>query len=193
MTPSAIRAMRGALDWSMRDLAEHSSLGLGTVLRAEQGEDMTPWTKRRLRDAFRLAGVQCSMTPSAAVVTIGPAPSAVKGGVSPKLLGLRFVAVRRRASGSYRVAFEVPAKSRPPGWPPSRPLPSTGRTGRLDDAEVQAIRRDARKLLVELERARAKASRAWGQRNAIENSISAMTFGSLASQGGKRPIALSSA
>ena len=156
MTPAAIRAMRGALDWSMRDLAERSSLGLGTVLRAEQGEDMTAWTKRRIRDAFRLAGVQCQMTSTGAVVTIGPAPSAVKGSVSPKLLGLQFVAVRRRKSGTYRVAFEVPAKSRPPGWPPSRPLPSTGRTGRLDDAEVQAIRQDARRLLAELERARAR-------------------------------------
>ncbi len=160
MTPAAIRAMRGALDWTMRDLAEHSGLGLGTVLRAEQGEAMTATTLRRLRAAFRVRGLTCRIGADRVTVAIRAAPSAVKAEVSTLLLGLPHVAVRKRVSGTYRVAFEVPARNRPPGWPASRPLPSVGRTGRLDDVELNAIRQDAKRLLAELERARTKAGKA---------------------------------
>jgi transcriptional regulator with XRE-family HTH domain len=134
MTPAAMRAMRGALDWSMRDTASASGLGLGTVLRAEQGEAMTRATLRRLRDAFRVRGVTCRIARGLVRVTIGAPPSVVKADISADLLGLPYVAVRKRASGTHRVAFEVPARLRPEGWPSSRPLPIGNRSGVLDEA-----------------------------------------------------------
>lgn len=58
-----------------------------------------------------------------------------------------FVAVRKRADGTHRVLFEVPARLRPSGWLPTIPLPIEGRAGNLGDAaEVARIQADALKL-----------------------------------------------
>lgn len=166
MTPAALRTMRAALEWSMRDAAAASGLALGTILRAEQGEQMTPATTRRLRDAFRVRGVTCRESGEAITIRVRAAPSLVKASLSTDLLGLPHVTVSKpRADGTRRVLFAVPARLRPPGWPPTRPLPTNGRTGRLDDAEVAEIRSDARRLLDQLERARAKAADALLQKS----------------------------
>lgn len=159
MTPTAIRTMRAALGWTLRDLAEKSGLGLGTVLRAEQGEAMTRTTIRRLRDAFRVQGVTARQSGDRLTINVRAAPSAPKSIASTDLLGLRHVSVRPRADGTFRVLFEVPVRLRPRGWPATRPLPATGRTGRLDATEVAAIKTDAKRLMADLERARRIAGR----------------------------------
>lgn len=159
MSPAALRAMRAALDWSMRDLESASGVALKTIFRAEQGEAVTASTIRRLRAAFRVEGVTCRKAHGCIHVTIGAAPSTAKAEASTLLLDLPYVAIRRRKSGTHRVLFEVPERLRPPGWPATRPLPVAGRTGRLDDDEIRAIRDDARRMHLELQRARSKASR----------------------------------
>ena len=75
------------------------------------------------------------------------------------LAGLPYVTARPRPDGTFRVLFEVPARLRPDGWPPVRPLPLTyPRWGDMnDEAEVAAIRADAANLMGQLERARAVA------------------------------------
>lgn len=51
--------------------------------------------------------------------------------------------------------FQVPARVRPPGWPPVIPLPhSDRRTGRLDALEIAAIREDAAKAYRDMTTAR---------------------------------------
>lgn len=157
LTPASLRAMRGALDWSMRDLAAAAGVALATVLKAEQAGGLTAATERRIRRAFSARGVNLRWSDKQAMITIGADPSAVKAGVAPELLGIPHLSVRPRANGTYRVIFEVPARNRPPGWPASRPLPfSYPRHGDLlDPAEVKAIARDAKKLAVDLRRMRA--------------------------------------
>lgn len=49
----------------------------------------------------------------------------------------------KRGDGTTPVVFQVPIKQRPPGWPATIPLPIQGRTGKLDDAELDAIERDS--------------------------------------------------
>ena len=71
MRPIAIRTMRAALNWSMRDLAAASGLGLGTVLLADQGEVMIVTTLRRLRDAFRVRRVTCRQAGDLLTIKIG--------------------------------------------------------------------------------------------------------------------------
>lgn len=68
----------------------------------------------------------------------------------------KFVSLRPRADGTWRVLFEVPARLRPSGWPSTRPLPTEGtRVGDLTDAdEVARIQKDARRLYDDLQRAR---------------------------------------
>lgn len=68
----------------------------------------------------------------------------------------KYVTLRPRADGSFRVFFQVPARLRPAGWPSLIPLPVTGeRRGRLSDAdEVRRIQLDAQKLFERLEQAR---------------------------------------
>lgn len=66
-----------------------------------------------------------------------------------------YVVARPRADGTHRVLFEVPARLRPSGWSPARPLPIEGRRGDLTDpAEVERIRTDAAAMLSELIAAR---------------------------------------
>lgn len=149
ITPAALRSMRAALDWSMRDLASGAGVSLATVLKAEHAGGITAATERRLRAAMAARGVTVRLKGESAHVKIRPAPSSLKDRLPGGLAGLRYVSVRPRADGTYRVLFEVPARLRPPGWGCSRPLPTTHpRRGDLSDpAEVEAIRRDAKRLL----------------------------------------------
>lgn len=69
----------------------------------------------------------------------------------------RYVTLRPRRDGTYRVLMEVPPRLRPSGWSPAIPLPVEGeRTGNLKDAaEVARIKADADKLYARLLQARA--------------------------------------
>ncbi|MGC1304767.1 MAG: hypothetical protein WA840_20550 [Caulobacteraceae bacterium] len=60
----------------------------------------------------------------------------------------KFVTVRPRADGTFRVLFELPPRLRPSDWSPTTPLPRKGkRTGDLTDAgEIARIRADADEL-----------------------------------------------
>jgi site-specific recombinase XerD len=68
----------------------------------------------------------------------------------------KYVTLRPRADGSFRVFFQVPGRLRPKGWPSLIPLPVSGeRRGRLSDAaEVKRIQLDAKELFERLEAAR---------------------------------------
>lgn len=156
MTPAMLRAMRGAVDWSMRDLAEAAGVSLATVLKAEQGGDVTATTERKLRGAFISMGVTARKESAGSKITIRPKAAPGRPGVPAQLLGLPYVTFRPRVDGTHRVLFEVPARVRPMGWRASRPLPLTyPRAGDLTDpGEVEAIKEDGRKLFKQLEMAR---------------------------------------
>lgn len=80
---------------------------------------------------------------------------------SVKLSLPRYVIARPRRDGSYSVMFIVPAhRKRPDGWPPTIPLPTTGRRrGNLDDPdEVGRIWADAARYNARLDEARAEAA-----------------------------------
>ncbi|MET3665956.1 tyrosine-type recombinase/integrase [Caulobacter sp. 1776] len=64
----------------------------------------------------------------------------------------RYVTLRPRADGTFRVFFQVPARLRPQGWLSLIPLPVTGtRTGNLQDLdEVARIQADAAALFAKL-------------------------------------------
>ena len=67
----------------------------------------------------------------------------------------RYVVLKKRADGTSRAYFQVPARLRPSGWSPAIPLPRTAeRRGVLDAAEVAAIKRDAEALYGELMQAK---------------------------------------
>lgn len=153
LNPSALRAMRGAMGWSLRDLARESGVAVGTVLTMEKGQHVSARSIQRVRRAFRSHGINVRQDGSTVVVRIGP-PPVVAQNTPDSLRGLRYVVVRPRADGTRRVLFEVPARIRPPGWPAARPLPVHGRTGRLAPEEVCAIKADAARLLAELYAAR---------------------------------------
>jgi hypothetical protein len=69
----------------------------------------------------------------------------------------KYVTLRPRKDGTFRVLMEVPARLRPSGWLAAIPLPLDGdRTGDLNDlGEVARIRADAARLYEKLLRARA--------------------------------------
>ncbi len=159
MTPAMLRAMRGAVDWTMRDLAEAAGVGLATVLKAEQGGEVTTTTDRKLRGAFVAMGVFVRRQGEGFTVTMRPRVTPARPGVPAQLLGLPYVTFRQRKDGTHRVLFEVPARVRPMGWRACRPLPlSHRRVGDLNDlAEVAAIKEDARRLFAQLETARRKS------------------------------------
>lgn len=78
----------------------------------------------------------------------------------------KYVVARPRAGGTTAVAFEVPKRLRPEGWPATIPLPYKGRTGNLGDlGELERIKSDAAALLAELNQKRTSAnvnvSRSW--------------------------------
>lgn len=64
----------------------------------------------------------------------------------------RYVTLRPRADGTFRVLMEVPARLRPSGWSAAIPLPINGeRRGDLSDpAEIKAIQDDAAALYARL-------------------------------------------
>ena len=68
----------------------------------------------------------------------------------------KYVTLRPRADGTYRVFFQVPERLRPDGWPSLIPLPVNGeRRGELSDAgEVRRIQGDAKTLYAQLVAAR---------------------------------------
>lgn len=68
----------------------------------------------------------------------------------------RYVTLRPRADGTFRVLLEVPARLRPSGWSAAIPLPvSAERRGDLGDpAELAAIQADAARLYERLQQAR---------------------------------------
>jgi len=68
----------------------------------------------------------------------------------------KYVTLRPRNDGTYRVLMEVPARLRPSGWSPVIPLPITGaRTGNLKNAdEVARIQKDSADLYAKLTNAR---------------------------------------
>lgn len=155
-TPAALRAMRGALNWSLRDLATEAGLAVGTVLAIEKGQQVSARSIQRVRRAFRLRGVSVRQDGPSIVVRIGPPPVPALN-TPDALRKLPYVVVRPRADGTWRVLFEVPARIRPLGWPATRPLPVWGRTGQLEAEEVAAIRADAAKMLADLQGARSTA------------------------------------
>lgn len=71
----------------------------------------------------------------------------------------RYVTLRPRRDGTFRVLMEVPARLRPSGWSAAIPLPVDGaRTGNLADAEeVGRIQADAATLYTRLLQARVGA------------------------------------
>lgn len=68
----------------------------------------------------------------------------------------RFVTLRPRADGTYRVLFEVPPRLRPSGWSATIPLPIHGkRAGNLKDAdEIARIKKDAAALYAKMQQDR---------------------------------------
>jgi site-specific recombinase XerD len=83
----------------------------------------------------------------------------------PMNLG-KYVVARPRAGGTTAIAFEVPKRLRPEGWPATIPLPHEGRSGNLEDlGELERIKGDAAALLTELNQKRTSAtvnvSRSW--------------------------------
>lgn len=153
LTPAALRAMRAALNWSVRDLAAHAGVAPGTVVTMERGADVSARSRQRVVKAFRDRGISVIQRGKEVSVRIA-SPRARSKHTPPALHDVPYLAVKPRADGSARVLFSVPARLRPPGWPPNRPLPVHGRTGQLDEAEVAAIKVDAARFLAELERAR---------------------------------------
>ena len=161
LTPSSMRAMRGAAGWSMRDLAAAADVALATVLSMEKGIGVSARTAAKVRAAFRAQGVTIGQNGTALGVRIAAVMPHERRTIGPAcLLGLPYVVARPRADGTHRVLFEVPARLRPDGWPPVRPLPLTyPRNGNMaDKAEVATIRADAANLMGQLERARTAAA-----------------------------------
>ncbi|MCA3700767.1 MAG: hypothetical protein IOB84_13425 [Brevundimonas sp.] len=163
MTPAALRAMRAALDWSIRDLAAAADASPATILKAEQGGAITRTTERRIRAALARQGVRLQMRGPQAHVRIGAPAAKTKQAIPADLVAIEHLRFARREDGSYRVTFDVPARNRPPGWPNTRPVPTSyPRQGHLSDPqEVAAIIADAKALTIRLEQARrAHAERA---------------------------------
>ncbi len=160
MTPAALRAMRAALDWSIRDLAAAADASPATVLKAEQGGAITRTTERRIRAALARQGVRLEMRAEQAVVRIGAPVAKSKQEVPADLLAIEHLRFAKREDGSFRVTFDVPARHRPPAWPNTRPVPTSyPRRGDLSDpAEVAAIKADAKALAARLDQARRAAA-----------------------------------
>lgn len=155
ISPSAMRAMRAAVGWSMRDLADAAGVALATVLKAEQGGAVAITTERKIRGAFNAMGVTVRNVDAGLRITVRSKITTARKGVPSKLSGLPYVSFRPRQDGTFRVLFEVPARLRPAGWPSTRPLPAQKRRGNLEDPdEVARIVADAKRLLSELEKAR---------------------------------------
>lgn len=58
MTPAALRAMRAAVGWSMRDVAEAAHVALATILKMEAGGRVSHRVEQRVQAAFQAKGVK---------------------------------------------------------------------------------------------------------------------------------------
>jgi len=58
LTGGQIRAARGFLDWSARELAQAANLGLSTVQRVEAGVAITAANMDALRRTLEAAGIE---------------------------------------------------------------------------------------------------------------------------------------
>lgn len=140
----SVRAARGLLKWSLRDLERESGVALKTLQLLEADRPYRDATAHKIAAAFTRWGVE---------LLNGNAPGARQRLTGPAdLTGLQFVIARRRVDGTYRVLFEVPARRRPPGWRAATPLPIRApRTGDLSSPdEVRRIKADAEALLEQL-------------------------------------------
>ncbi len=86
----------------------------------------------------------------------------------------RFVQVRERKNGSYRVLMVVPARLRPEGWPASIRLPETGLfDGDLSNPRfVEVVRANAKRLNQALDRQRELAAHNEGVEKNIPGLVS---------------------
>lgn len=58
MTSAQIRAARGLVDWSVRQLAEHAGVHRNTVTNIETGKSVDARSLGAIRDALEAAGVE---------------------------------------------------------------------------------------------------------------------------------------
>lgn len=58
MNPAQCRMARGALEWTVRELAAKAEVGVNTVTRFEKGADTLTSTIAKLRTALEAAGVE---------------------------------------------------------------------------------------------------------------------------------------
>ena len=69
LTGRHIRAARGALNWSVQDLAERTNVGTATIVRYE-AEEGTPKSRKghleTIRAALESAGIEFIVTPDGA-------------------------------------------------------------------------------------------------------------------------------
>lgn len=145
MTPAALRAMRAAVGWSMRDLAEQADVALASVLRMEGGGRVGHRTELKVQAAFAAQGVKTWWKTGGWLIsildTVPPGPSSP----ADELRALPWVCVSPLVDGQHRVEFRVPAKHRPDRWPAAQALPlKRPRPCKLDDlSELKEIKRDA--------------------------------------------------
>ena len=151
ITPEVCRSARAILNWSMRDLQAASGVSLPTIVKIEEGSAVTLDTMVRVARALFEHGVMID----GQVARIWRAGGERVPVHELLRRELDYVTFRRREDGTYRVLFEVPSRLRPDGWNATTPLPIVGkRTGKLDNAEVTAIRRDAKMLIARLKHER---------------------------------------
>lgn len=58
LTPTANRAARAILKWSVRDLADHAGIAFSTVHRFEQTGNATATTQAKIIEAFEANSVE---------------------------------------------------------------------------------------------------------------------------------------
>ncbi len=58
LTAAQWRMARAALDWTVKQLADHANVGTSMVKRLELGEPVVPWMVRDVRAALEAAGVE---------------------------------------------------------------------------------------------------------------------------------------
>ena len=57
ITPAQCKMARAALGWSLKELAQHTSLGVNTISRFENGAEALMSTPRKIQSALEAAGV----------------------------------------------------------------------------------------------------------------------------------------
>ena len=61
---------RGALNWSMRDLAGRAGLAHNTIVSFEMGRTVRPSSVDRIRDVFERHGITFASTPAGIAVAL---------------------------------------------------------------------------------------------------------------------------